>query len=179
MVVLQPGERIVAQIKRHPIGIVGNYVSGGIVIVLAAAAALFLVPHLAQNSANGSQIQEAAFGLLLLLAVGTAGMLAIASKVYWQNEWIITSDSITQISQLGLFTRQSAQLSMENLEDVTVDQTGFVQHSFNFGTLHVETAGEHSKFVFPYCPNPTYYARLILEAREDFMNHKQYEEKQG
>lgn len=179
MVVLQSGERIVAQIKRHPIGIVGNYVSGGIVVVLGAAAALFLVPKLTQNAANATQIQEAALGLLLLLALGAAGMLAIASKVYWQNEWIVTSDSITQISQLGLFSRQSAQLSMENLEDVTVDQDGFVQHSLNFGTLHVETAGEHSKFVFPYCPNPTYYARLILEAREDFMNHKQYEERQG
>ncbi len=179
MVVLQPGERIVAQIKRHPIGIIGNYISAGLVVVLGAAAALFLVPHVTQNADDAKQIQEAAVGLWALLAVGAAGMVAIASKIYWQNEWIITSDSITQIMQIGLFTRQSAQLSMENLEDVTVDQDGFVQHSFNFGTLHVETAGEHSKFVFPYCPNPTYYARLILEAREDFVNHKQYEEKQG
>jgi hypothetical protein len=177
MVVLQPGERIVAQIKRHPYGIVGNYISGGLIVVLAAAAAVFLVPHVTQDSTNGSQLQAIAFGIVVLLAVGVAAMLAIASKIYWQNEWIVTSDSITQISQFGLFTRQSAQLSMENLEDVTVDQSGLVQHSLNFGTLHVETAGEHSKFVFPYCPNPTYYARLILEAREDYINHKQYEER--
>jgi hypothetical protein len=37
---------------------------------------------------------------------------------------------------------------------------------FGYGTLKAETAGHHSKFVFPFAPNPTYYAQKVLEARE-------------
>lgn len=176
MVVMQEGERVLCTIKRHPIGIISAYLGGGFVVILAAAVAIFLAPRLTQTAANASQIQLAAYGVLALVAIGTAGMLAIISKVYWQNEWIVTSDSVTQVTQMSLFSRQSAQLSMENIEDVTVDQDGILQHMLNFGTLHVETAGEHSKFVFQYCPDPTNYAHQILEAREAFMNHKQYEQ---
>jgi hypothetical protein len=38
-----------------------------------------------------------------------------------------------------------------------------------FGTLHVETAGEHSKFVFKYCANPANRAKQIIQAHEEFM----------
>jgi hypothetical protein len=38
-----------------------------------------------------------------------------------------------------------------------------------FGTLRVETAGERSKFAFPFCPKPAQYAREIIQAHEDFI----------
>ena len=40
---------------------------------------------------------------------------------------------------------------------------------FGFGTLKVETAGERSKFQFPYCPNPQKCAVEIIQAHESFM----------
>jgi len=166
MVVMQPGEQIICRIKRHPFGIVSSYIGGGAVVLVAAAAAMFLVPRLTQQSSDSSKIQLIAYGLVALIAIATAAILSVVSKVYWQNEWIVTDDSITQLTQLSLFSRKSSQLSMDNLEDVTVDQSGALQQMFNFGTLRVETAGERSKFMFTYCPEPTKYARLILEAHE-------------
>jgi hypothetical protein len=40
---------------------------------------------------------------------------------------------------------------------------------FNYGTLKIETAGEQANFHFNMCPNPNYYAKLILEVREDLI----------
>jgi hypothetical protein len=48
---------------------------------------------------------------------------------------------------------------------------------FNYGTLKAETAGERSKFAFPFTPNPNKCAQEILHARERFMAGGAYEGK--
>lgn len=169
MVVLQPGERIVATIKRHPFGIVSLYAAATAGIGIAAALAFVLLPSLlGQFDNNTSAIY---LGLAILVALLVL-ILGVATSVYWQNQWVVTTDSITQVSQTSLFSRQVSQLSMDNLEDVTVNQDGILPHMFGFGTLKVESAGERSKFVFPYCPHPNDYARQILEIHEQFLEER-------
>ena len=170
MVVLQPGERVVAVIKRHPFGIVSMYIGGIVGILVTGALAFFLLPRMLEDF--GTDANWMVYGGLTLIVGLLVLILGVATSVYWQNQWTVTTDSITQISQKSLFARQVSQLSMDNLEDVTVDQNGIIPHMFNFGTLKVETAGERSKFQFPYCPNPNEYARRILEAHEQFLEDR-------
>jgi hypothetical protein len=174
-VVLQPGERIVCDIKRHPIGIIGQYIVTGFLIVVALVAALVVGPML-NTQAGSAQASTLLYGGVALLIIFALIFLAVSSYIYSKNQWIITSDSLTQILQPSLFGRQVSQLSLNNLEDITVQQNGILQSMFNYGTLNAETAGERSKFHFIYCPNPNDYARKILAAREDFMNDKRYSE---
>jgi membrane protein YdbS with pleckstrin-like domain len=171
MVILQPGERVVAIIKRHPFGIVSMYVACIIGILVAAGLAFYLLPRLLDKYGTGDANIMVYSGLAIVVA-GMVLILGIATSVYWQNQWTVTTDSITQITQKSLFTRQVSQLSMDNLEDVTVDQNGIIPHLFNYGTLKVESAGERSKFQFPYCPSPNEYARRILEAHEQFLEDR-------
>ncbi|HSW99968.1 MAG TPA: PH domain-containing protein [Patescibacteria group bacterium] len=170
MVVLQPGERIVAVVKRHPFGIISLYVSATIGIGIAAALVfIFLPDFLSQYNADNTNALYVGFALIVTLLVL---ILGIATSIYWQNQWIITTDSITQIVQNSLFNRQVSQLSMDNLEDVTVNQDGIIPHLFGYGVLKVETAGERSKFSFSYCPDPNNYARQILEIHEQFLEER-------
>lgn len=178
MVVLQPGERIICEIKRHPFGILSMYFSGGLAILIAVVLAA-MAPQIADQLAyTGDNIMTTALLGAGIIVIGVACMLWIATTIYWQNRWIVTDDSITQIVQDGLFGRRVSQLSMENLEDVTVDQQGFLPSMFNFGTLKAETAGERSKFVFPMCPNPNAYARKILEVHEAFLHQVRHQPQQ-
>jgi hypothetical protein len=172
MVVLQPGERVVFTLKRHPFGILSLYFSGIVAIVLLALLAFYLVPNVLNQNDFGSNANTFVYGGMGVLVVLMILILFIATSVYWENQWIVTTDSITQISQNSLFGRQVSQLSMDNLEDVTVDQNGILPHMFNFGLLKVETAGERSKFQFPYCPDPNNYARKILEIHEQFLEDR-------
>lgn len=174
MVVLQPGERIICEIKRHPFGIISMYFSGGLAILVAVVLAA-LAPQFADQLSSGSNITAMATIGAGIIVIGVACMLWIATSVYWQNRWIVTDDSITQIIQASVFGRRVSQLSMENLEDITVDQQGLIQSMFNFGTLKAETAGERSKFVFPMCPNPNAYARKILEVHEAFLHQVRHQ----
>lgn len=165
---MQPGERIICEIKRHPVGMLSQYIMTGFVLVLLGVAAVFAPQIFSQNSQ--SQVRELALLGWVFVALLCAFGLWISSTIYYKNRWIVTSDSITQINQSGLFSAQMSQLSMANLQDVTVVQNGPIATMFNYGLLRAETAGERSKFMFAYCPNPKYCAQQILMARENFIN---------
>lgn len=170
MVVLQPGEVVVDTIKRHPFGILSLYIAALLGMAVTALVAYFLVPDFFnQVGSDGADLAVAVAGSVIALLILVLG---VATNVYWQNEWVITTDSITQITQTSLFARQVSQLSMDNLEDVTVNQDGILPHMFGYGELKVESAGERSKFVFPYCPDPNKYARTILEIHEHFLEER-------
>lgn len=168
---MQPGEQTICEIKRHPIGIIGNYIVAGFLIIVALAGGVGVQMAV-------SSMAAVAWGVALLLILVAFVMLFVGTKVYWGNRWVVTSDSITQVTQTSLFDSQSSQLSMGNIEDVTVEQDGVLQHMYNYGLLRVETAGEHSKFVFPFCPNPKDYARKILNTREQFEQGRRGEDEQ-
>lgn len=172
LAVMQPGERVICDIKRHPIGLLGAYLVAGIILIVLAVLAFVVLPGSAVTEGQGQNMNIAAavFGLVAILIIL---FVLVANIVYWGNRWIVTSDSITQMHQTGPFSKQSAQLSFENLEAVTTEQNGIFTHIFNFGTLKAETAGERSNFILTFCPNPSYYAQKILAAREAFEREHQ------
>lgn len=167
LAVMQPGEQVICEIKRHPIGMLGTYIMSGFILVVLAVLTFIVIPHMAGPD-NQSKAMLAGGLVFVVVAALVLAFVFIANKVYWGNHWVVTSDSITQILQTSLFSRQSSQLSIGNLEDVTTQQNGVFQQLFKYGTIRAETAGERSKFMFPFCPNPNYYAQKILAAREVF-----------
>ena len=179
LTVTQPGERTVCEIKRHPIGILGVYIATGILLVTVAVLAFLVAPHfITDSSGSSSTTTEIGAVVFLLVAFFSLAFAFISSKVYWGNSWVLTTDSLTQIDQDSLFKRQSSQLSLGNLEDVTAEQNGILPHMFNYGWVRVETASERGKFIFQYCPNPNYYAQQILSARETFEQNRRGEDEQ-
>lgn len=166
---MSPGEQVICEIKRHPIGMISRYIMVGLFMVALSVFAVYVIPGVVDQS-NKDQAQGLAlFGLVVAAGISLL-TLWIAAFVYYRNRWIVTTDSITQMNQIGLFSAQLSQLSMANLQDITVIQDGVFPTWFDYGILRAETAGEHSKFVFIYCPRPKQYAQKILMARENFIN---------
>lgn len=157
------------EIHRHPFGLIGLY-AVAVIIAAAVLAAAALIPHYATSLSthDKSGIFLGAVIIIVVLLLYTY----VAVTIYKGNRWIVSSDSITQISQTGLFRKQTSQLSLANLEDVTFEQNSFLQSMFGFGTLKVETAGERSKFYFVFCPNPQDCAKRIIQAHEQFIVNK-------
>lgn len=164
LAVMQAGETIICEIKRHPIGILGIYFAMGVMLVVGALLLFVFLPS-AISDTNG-QAMRLGYGVFAVLITISLIYSLIATTVYWGNKWVVTSDSVTQINRSSLFGRQSAQLALANIEDVTAEQNGILSHVFNYGVLKAETAGHRSKFVFLYAPNPNFYAQKILQARE-------------
>lgn len=144
----------------------GAYIAASVILIFFAVLMLVIIPNV--FAGNRASAVVGGTVIFLLIACMVIGFVFVVNKIYWGNSWVVSSDSLTQISQRSLFNKQSSQLSLSNLENVTSEQHGILPQLFKYGTLRVETAGERTKFTFPYCPNPYYYAQKILAAREAF-----------
>jgi uncharacterized membrane protein YdbT with pleckstrin-like domain len=163
---MQAGEQVIFSVGRHPIGLVFMYLSFGFMLTLVGVVAAMAPSWLTDYDSN--MVRQIAWIVFLIAAIFSVIFTFIGQIVYNGNRWILTDDSLTQITQRSLFDRQNSQLSLANLEDVTAHQDGILAHIFNYGVLKAETAGERSKFSMIYCPNPNAYAQKILMAREAF-----------
>lgn len=165
---LRPGEKIICDIRRHPIGIIGIYIGAAVFFVLFAVLGYIVLPDIMSNYSK-NKIYGYSTLVLLCVALVEIVFVYISNVVYKGNRWIVTDDSVTQITQISLFSKRNSQLSMANLEDVSSEKNGILPQIFNYGILKAETAGAQvSKFHLTYCPNPDYYAQCILRAREEF-----------
>lgn len=166
LAVMQPGERVLCEIRRHPFGLFGLYASSTLIALICLSVAV-MVPYAASFLNTDQKVGVELSALLVLVVMALITWIGV--YVYKGNRWVVTSDSITQIAQTGLFNNRSSQMSLANLEDVSARQDGIIQQMLGYGVLTVETAGERSKFVFNFCPNPNEYARKIIAAHEEFI----------
>jgi membrane protein YdbS with pleckstrin-like domain len=159
-------ETKICEVAKHPFGIILVYLQAGVGIVVALGLAYFLLPSVIDDVDQAFLFANLFAAVAIVFAIA---LVIITSVVYRQNRLIVTDRNITQILQYGLFSRKVSQLNMVNVEDVTSVQKGMFSTMFGFGELKIETAGEQSNFHFTYCPNPGYYAKIILNTREHIL----------
>lgn len=167
-------EKLLAVIKRHPFGIIKLYFQ--IIAALGGAGALiyFVLPDIFPTEEYTTLYSVVAL-LAVLVVVFMVGIAGIATVIYSLSELVVTDKTITQTIQVGLFSKKISQLAVSSVEDVTANKDGFFPTIFNYSRLLVETAGEQENFHFDYCPHADHYAKLILEARQQFMGSRELE----
>ncbi len=175
--VMRDGEETITTVTRSPIGIFVVFVAGGAFLILIGLIALLGVPAVFSHQTTSAQM---AIGIALFgfSAVFVTLFLFLANKIYWDNYWVVTDDSITQVTRTSLFDKQASQLSLSNLEDVSTEQHGILATIFKFGTISAETAGATDKFFLNYCPHPDTYAKQILAAHENFLQSEGHHAKE-
>ena len=166
---INPNEKVLAVIKRHPFGIIKLYISAVLGLILAGGLLLFLMNDLLPREENTGIY--AIIGILAVVVVGfMIVVMLISTVIYYKSNFVITDRSITQTLQTGLFDRKISQLDVSRIQDVTAEKKGFIPTFLNYGRLLVETAGEQENFHFDYCPNPDHYAKLILDSRQNYLS---------
>lgn len=163
-------ETKVADVRRHPFGLILIYIQIILGIGISLAFIFFLLPDVIKSLGLNAATANASASLFGLVAI-IFGLifLVLVTKVYKGNQLIVTDVNVTQVLQIGLFNRKISELSMANVEDVTAEQKGIFPTLLNYGTLRIETAGEQNNFIFVYCPNPNAYAKTLLDARQRFL----------
>ena len=169
-------EKIICEIKKHSFGLFIIFATGFFVIVLVLIATAFASawinsnPSWAVNSASTVALVLVLAGLLV--SVLAIIVTAIAAYLYQHNIMLVTTDKIAQLLYLSIFNRKISQLSINDVQDVTVTQRGIFAHAFNYGTIVIETAGEQQNYTFTFAPHPYDCSRDILTAHE--INVKKY-----
>jgi uncharacterized membrane protein YdbT with pleckstrin-like domain len=163
---LENNEQILCDARQHPFGIIAIY----LLCLFGIVSAFFTVTVFLPDS-FGTSAQVYSIIALISIIVGIFLVIAmiVATYVYKQSRLTVTSKNVVQVQQGGVFTRKISQISLANVEDVTSVQKGVLAQIFGFGTIKIETAGEQVNFIFNYAPQPARIAKIILNAKDEFL----------
>jgi hypothetical protein len=167
-------EELLAEIRKHPIGVVGISLVGILIAFIIGASTILLAVTLNSTAVDvgdsGGLIQTFLVAGGVVLALLSLGATAIAIVIYRSSVVFVTNEKIAEVAYLSIFNRKVTQLGVGNVEDVTVEQKGILAHIFDYGSIIVETAGESENCSFTMTPHPNFYSRIIIEAHEEFVH---------
>jgi uncharacterized membrane protein YdbT with pleckstrin-like domain len=95
---------------------------------------------------------------------------------YHLDAWVITSKRIIDLDQHGVFNRETAELWLNRVQDVTIKVDGILASLLKYGAVRVQTAGETQEFVMYGIKNPYEIQQIIFRALADRKNAQSHEQ---
>ena len=95
---------------------------------------------------------------------------------YYLDVWIITTQRIVNIEQLGLFRRQVSEMEHSKIQDVTSKIKGVFPTLFKYGYIYIQTAGATERFIFKQIPNPVEIRNIIMQLQKRAIREQKREE---
>lgn len=169
-------EQLISEIRKHPFGLFIIYAIGTF-ITFTLLGVTILLSTLSTGDPLGAGIDVTFMKPIIIvggivLALVTLVMTIISAYLFQSDVVLITSEKISQFLHRTIFDRKISQLSIGDVQDVTVTQKDVFSRIFNYGTLVIETAGEQQNYTFPFTPNPYQKAKDIVGSHEE--NLKKY-----
>lgn len=159
---LSEKEYVIAEIKRHPAGlipIVGSTVVAVVVIILGA---MFFHYQQDPTAPLMSGIMMPA-----LLMVALISLLAYAAVVVYQdNKLYITNESVVGESRTTLFAQEEKTVGLADIVQVSFSSGSIFQSLLNYGTIHILVAGDKAEYDFRYAPHPKKHVEFITNQSE-------------
>jgi len=158
-------EEVKLFLRRHWFAILAIVSSFVLLIGIPAAVAVVFfdeVRMLLQRPVLGPII--AIFGGLYVMLVWLFAWIEYTD--YYLDVWIVTNERILNTEQKGLFDRVASELHLISIQDVTSEIDGLLRTFFDFGDVHIQTAGERARFEFKDIPNPEEVKQTILQLVE-------------
>jgi len=159
---LQENEKIILVLHKHWFDLARPAIIFLISILLPPVVLSFLPLFSFSNEPEAEPVIN--FFLALYMA-SLVGFFFSVWLDYYLDMWIITTRRIIDIEQYGLFRRETAEIPLEHVQDVTIDIQGVMETILKFGTLKVQTAGER-EFVIHNVPR-------LYEAKDAIINGAQ------
>lgn len=168
MIDLHPEEKVILSIRRHWLVFIGE------ILPLAIATLLILVPVFfsSQVYEYASQYLEKSQITSILTFLSAAWLLVIwiifflVFTDYYLDILIVTNQRVIDIEQKGMFSRDIATAPLGSIQDVKIEILGIVATMFNFGNLHLQTAGGDKEIVIRGIKNPEYVKKLIMSTHQ-------------
>lgn len=136
---------------------------------------LFLIPiglYFAMDFATPGIFENPILLPILTILCFTYYLLAlILAMSMWVDTyldvWTITNKRIINREQKGLFNRLVSELELYQIQDVAVEQKGFLATFLNYGYLYIQTAATKERFIFKDIAEPVKISRMIQGFAED------------
>lgn len=165
MIQLHPEEKLLAAERRHwlPIALESASLLVAALLPLSLLIGTELVPAGAVATVN--EYRSFLWFLYTVWLLGLWMVFAISLTNYYLDVLLITNRRVIDVEQLGLFSRDVAELHLENIVDLHVEIKGFVASFFNYGNLYLQTSSERPQFSMNNVPDPHRVQEMISKAR--------------
>lgn len=139
----------------------------GVVVMLGVGIGLFIFTIVEHRGAAAS----ADIYNWLVTASGIFTSFALVfTAVTWFDFYfdihIVTDRRIIDINQNRLFSRNISELTLEDVEDVSLEYVGILATVFNYGQITIQTAGTRNNFTFHNIAHPREVAAIIVDLSE-------------
>lgn len=168
MLLLNPDEKILLTMRRHWFYLVGPVVLFVALLTLPSLFLAFAPSYL--PILNRPEIAPLASFFLAIYVMGVLTFALIKWLVYYLDVWIITDRRIIDIEQRGLFNRAVSELTLDRVQDVTVEVLGIVPTMLKFGTIRIQSAGEVGEFTIDNVPHCDKAKDIILKSMSRYMS---------
>lgn len=180
MIELHENEEVRLVVRKHWFVLVMKLLS--LVLMFFLPLILFVALRFFINAAGGAEEYSllGALGgsLTVFLLLLWMFFIWIWGFVIWTDfyldVWIITSKRIFDIEQIGFFQREVSILRMDRVQDITTNVRGIFPTFFNFGEIHVQTAGSDREFIMRGAPAPTTLKQLVSSLQDQRQNPVDY-----
>ncbi|MDP3727639.1 MAG: PH domain-containing protein [bacterium] len=139
MLLLGPSETILLTMRRHWIVFAGPTVL--FTVLLLVPPVLLLAGRAALPIFTAPAVEAVADFFLALYLAGLLTYLLVAWLGYYLDVWIITSERVIDIEQKTLFHREISEISLDRVQNVTIEVPGFTATILKFGNMKIQTAG--------------------------------------
>ncbi|MBM3205046.1 PH domain-containing protein [Candidatus Uhrbacteria bacterium] len=160
-----PNEKIIHFLRRHPITLIGLIISYIGILVLPLI--LYWYLHTYQI-----WILQDPVWLPIIVLAGSFLFLFVWLFLfqhfmdYYLDIWVVTTERVLNIEQIGLFSRHISELRLYQIQDVTSNVTGAIKTLLDYGNVEIQTAGEKARFLFEEVPHPSRIAKSVIELSE-------------
>lgn len=160
-------EEVVLFLRRHW-SILLSSMSRPIVLALVAVIAYFVVPYFLPDLVDVEILPL----VNLILYVYILFVVAYAFHIwldYYLDVWIVTTERILNIEQDGLFNRTASEQKIYRVQDVTSVVKGVMATLFDYGDVHIQTAGTEKRFVFEQVEHPGAIKKAIIATQDMYL----------
>lgn len=156
----EEGEKVILFLRPHAIILVPGFILAFFLLLVP----LFLGPLLIFLGIDFSFLTPGQRILAIVFWYVLVASFAYYKFLFWYfNIYILTNERVIDFDFRGILHKEIALATLSHLEDVSPKTIGFFGTFFNFGNVHIQTAGEKTEFEFHHVARPEKVAARILE----------------
>lgn len=161
----EPGETIILLLRAHKV----TNIPWIIISVL-----LLLTPILLFSSVvDLGGVLESVIPLRFLISIlvgwylFTASYILVHFLLWYFNISIVTNRRIIDVDFINILHKELSATTLDKVEDITSNRTGFFGSLFDFGNVIVQTAAAEVEFDFLKVPHPEEVVRILNKLMEE------------
>lgn len=165
MIHLNSDEKVILNVRKHWF----VYLAEGIVVFF-----LMILPLVALKFIevlSFLQISGSSFLLFVFLSSLWTLFCWNIFFILWTNNFldmlIVTDKRVIDIEQISLFHRDASSFYLDRIEDITVERRGLLSNVFNYGHIHIQTAGEDRELMIHHVGEPERVRKIISETQHE------------